>query len=220
MACNLTVRPGQNVWLLARTNRDAPSSEEVAESTAAFLIKVLGFASPVGSRGLFETMASPNGQRRYYIGAARPVEILTVQQSPITEGIPGAVYARREDCPEPELAFVAGKSSWYVLVAFDWRGDETVIPWPRRRVSWLGTVSTDDPSEPFDWLLLQASHVSAVPLHEDSSLAADVADAASEYWVSAKKEMKRLVKSSIPAVVVALGLGMGLALIWASKRAT
>lgn len=216
MACDLTVKPGQNVWLLARTNRDAPSSEDVAESTAAFLIRTLGAASPIASRGALETVASPKGERRYYIGAARPVEILSVSREPVA--VPGDTYARREDCPEPELAYVAGKSSWFVLVAFDWRADSTVIPWPRRRVSWLGTVSTDDPSEPFDWLLLQASHVSPTPLHDDSSLAADVADEVTDYWTSAKREMRRLVKSSIPAVVVALGIGMGLALVWASKR--
>ena len=219
MACALKVRPGQNVWLLARTNRDAPSAEDVGESTAAFLIKVLGVASPIGSRGLLETVSSVQGQRRYYIGAARPVEILAVQQTPITE-VPGETYMRREDCPEPELAFVAGKSSWYVLVAFDWRADEVTIPWPRRRVSWLGTVSTDDPAEPFDWLLLQAAYVSPTPAHADSSLAGDVADEVTDYWTAAKKEVVRLAKQSGSALIWFLGIGVGFALVVARKKAS
>jgi hypothetical protein len=217
MACKLTIRKGANVWLLARTNRDAPSPEDVVESTAAFLIKTLGFASPVGTRGVLETVVSPKGVRRYYIGAARPVEISAADR-PITD-LPGVVYARRENCPEPELAFVEGQSPWYVAVEFDWRGNDVEIPWPRRRVNWLGVPSDSDPSRPFDWLLLQANFVGAEAKHEDSSLIEDVIDEVTDYWRTAKKEVEKALDRNKTTLTIALVAGVALGVVYLARKA-
>lgn len=204
MACTLTVKRGHNVWLLARTNRDAPTPDEVTETTAAFLVKTLGKASPANTRGVFETVQSPAGNRRYYIGAARPVEIEAYKE-PFTEALPGETYARRENCPEPVISSVEGKDSWWVVVEFDWRANDVEIPWPRRRVEWLGlTHSDDEPERPFDWLLLQASHLPA-HVYDDSSLMEDVLTESSDRF---KKEARALAKT--------IGAAGSTVLLWAA----
>lgn len=195
MACKLTVKRGHNIWLLARTNRDAPSPSEVIETTAAFLIKVLGAASPVADRGAFETVQSPAGNRRYYIGAARPVEIEASEEPP-DQALPGEVLARREDCPEPYMATVEGSHVWHVWVEFDWRGNDVQIDWPRRRVNWFGIPSDDEPDRPFDWLLLQANFVPEAAT-EDSSLLHDVIAVASERFDEEADSLIESIKKGI-----------------------
>jgi hypothetical protein len=218
MACELTIRRGANVWLLARTDADSPTPEEVMETTAAYLVRTLGAASPGGTRSPFETVESPAvdpstpGVRRYYIGAARPVEI-TVSQTPVI-GLPGTPYARREDCPEPALATVEAERPWYCVVEFDWRAPSTKIPWPRRRVNWLGIPSDEGP---YHWLLLQANHVGDVQ-HDDSSLVKDVAAKTSEWWDDAvrvvKRELARVGQPLQFALIAGVALGV---LILAAK---
>lgn len=216
MTCKLTIRRGHNVWLLARTNADAPTPDEVVETTAAFLVKTLGYASPKSERSLFETMQSPLGKRRYYIGAARPVEIeaFGLNTYDPNEPLPGETYARREDCPEQFMAHVEGENVWYVLVDFDWRANAVEVNWPRRRVEWLGFVNSDDePERPFDWLLLQASHLPE-PEHDDSTLSADVATTASKWFGEQVEEVKKGMQKATKAITtVAMFMGGGLLLM-------
>lgn len=216
MACSLRIYPGHNVWLLARTNRDAPNEQEVVESTAAFLIRALGMASPLATRSPLEVVASPGGERRYYIGAARPVEVTAVSRERLAMPS-GEVVARREDCPEPYMSHVSGVDIWYVLVEFDWRSDAVDVPWPRRRVNWLGWASDDKPEEPFDWLLLEAVKQGDVK-HDDSSLMGDVKVVATEYWDAAKKEFRSLAEGAkLPMMVLLFGVGVAVAFMARNK---
>jgi len=219
-ACKLRIRPGANVWLLARTNDDSPTPEDVIETTAAYLVRTLGPASPLRTRSPFETVQSAGvdpstpGVRRFYIGAARPVE-MTISQRPVT-GLPGTVYATRADCPESWLGAVEGTHPWYIVVEFDWRASATVIPWPRTRSTWLELVGDEGPV--FHWLLLEARHVSDEPQHTDSSLLGDVVSSTSRWWDESVAAVKKELDKAHVRIGMALAAGVAVGVLFLAAR--
>jgi len=154
----LTIRPGRNVWLFGRTDRDAPSVATAAQTGAAYANRlltgetILPVSSPLG----------PDGVQRYYLGAARPVDVTASTTRPAlpppTEEAKaaGRWLWRQEEQPEPYA--VEATQPWYVVVDFDWRGPTTEVDvWPHRAVNFFGLPT--ERSTQLDWLLLEARHL-------------------------------------------------------------
>jgi hypothetical protein len=152
------LKTGRNVWLLARTDRDGVGAEDVVVTGAAFLMRVLGAASPISTRGLFEVAPSPRDTElkgalavgRYVIAGGRPVEIRSWRARP---SLGGEKLGNVQDCVPPK--FVKAVEPWFVTVDFDWRPPNVDIKWPRRKVNAFGLVDTDADFDN-DWLLLEA----------------------------------------------------------------
>lgn len=163
----VSILPGRNVWLLARTDRDGPSPDTAILTAAAWLNRLfpdtgLPAPPPASPKG-------PAGASRYYLGKARPVDISASQTRPtLPKGLRGWSVA---DLP-PEYGVDAVKP-WYVLVDFDWRGQPFDLDvWPVRTVGTFGWVSSD-PTLKADWLLLDARHVSETPSRQDGDWTGD-----------------------------------------------
>lgn len=204
---HLTIKRGRNAWLLARTDRDAPTRDDVIQSAGAVLKRFLGNASPLATRSIFEVVASPKGaddEGRFVIGAARPVNV-TAQHGERPE-LPGETTDRFEDCSTVRI--VAGQVPWWVVVQFDWRAPDARIPWPRRSVNALGIVTDDDTA--LDWLLVQAAHEGEAA-EPDTTLGGEVADEVKEGAKKAAAVLKPL------AWILAGAAGVTLVVIVASK---
>lgn len=154
----LTIRPGRNVWLFARTDRDGPSADTAAQTGAAFANRVLTGETllPISSPG-----GPPGGVQRYYLGHARPLDVVALQERPPLPAPPPETTTalalswrwRHEEQPRPFA--IKADVPWYVVVDFDWRGPVTEIdPWPTRAVGPLGIPVERDTE--LDWLLLEA----------------------------------------------------------------
>ena len=193
---SLTIAKGRNLWLLARTDRDAPDPGFALQSAGAFLAKVLGPASPLGERSLFEVVQSPDATdqtAKFFIGAARPVTV--------TEGqhLAGAPIASWNDCDQ---AFAMRAQTPIVLTAdFDWRAPNALVPWPRRTVNSFG-VAVDEPSN-LDWLLLQANDAGQSN-RPDGSLGGDVAGAVKQAASSAVNSALTLAAIVAGGLVIAI----------------
>jgi hypothetical protein len=196
-ACpSVPIVPGHNSWLLARTDRDAPSHEDVIQTAGAVLHRFLGNASPVGQRGVFDVLSSPQsnpGEGRFIIGAARPAVVraarvtdpsLALKEMPRLLGTQLANYMQCGTHPT-----ITAQLPWYVVVSFDWRGPAVRIPWPRRAVNWAGLPSHDQPHGN-DWLLVAATHQGA-PREPDTSLAGEVGDYVGDGAKSAATTLQR-----------------------------
>lgn len=197
---------GNNRWVLARTDRDAPTLDDVLESSGAFLGRVLGQASPFGQRNIFEHLPAPGGpklpenEERFVIGAARPVLVRAEQPETASEALDlvrpeGNLIARHSDCPT--LRTVRAERPWIVAVDFDWRGQSTTAPWPRHGVNAFG-LPTDDPND-LDWLLLGASHT-GLAKSKDTTLMREVSD-------ETAKQIKRAASASLKYLAGAAVVG-------------
>jgi len=186
----VTIQPGRNIWLLARTDRDAASKDTVLKTTGAVLKRFLGQNSPPGTRSIFETMRSPQASghdARFVIGAARPVLVDAFQASApekALEEMPTIPREERTDRFEqcPVLRTVAAQRPWFVLVEFDWRGKRISIDWPRRAVGTFG-IPFDSQNEN-DWLLLAAGF-RGPPEEDETDLLDEVTDDTREKIVNA-----------------------------------
>lgn len=177
----VTIKPGRNVWVLARTDRDGASLPDVLQTAGGVLKRFLGQASPVGTRSIFNQLQSPKDDphgARFVIGAARPVLVDAFQAtSPDTANQQQPTLAPEVrsdyfvDCPV--FRTIAAERPWFVTVEFDWRAPTTVADWPRRAVNFLGIpVDTD---QGLDWLLLAAGHEGEAQ-EPDTSLSGEVLD--------------------------------------------
>lgn len=172
----LAVYPGRNVWLWARTDRDAPSADDVIRSAGAMMVRTLPLGVPV------LPPASPDAPTkaasRYYVGPARPMDI-TPTQADVRSTLPAAFTARWTWEAQPEPMAVRAERTWYALVDFDWRGSTVTLDrWPRRAIDVFG-FEVDRP-QALDWLLIDARHVSAEPARPDSSLTQQITNAATD----------------------------------------
>lgn len=160
----LEIRPGRNVWVFGRTDKDAPSSNAVILNACQLMAHVLPDVLPG-----FAPFPSPRGPAegsRYYLGAARPLDISATQVRPARprglanwDWIPG------------EFA-LAAERPWFATCDFDWRGPTfTVDPWPHRKTNFLG-LEINDPLA-LDWLLLHAAHMGPAT-RTDSDFTGDV----------------------------------------------
>jgi len=204
----VTIKAGRNAWLFARTDRDAVDRADAIQTGGALLKRVLGNASPLGSRSIFEVVQSPKGPAdvgRFIIGAARPVLITATQDDRPVLPL-GDLIGRHEDCEA--FRNVVAKRVWWVSVEFDWRGPDTVIDWPHRAVNVLGFES-DDPLAR-DWLLVEARHIGAA-VEPDTSLGGEVAEEAGEVAEAAAKAALGAGK------LLLFGAGAALALFLLSK---
>lgn len=167
----LELRPGRNVWVWARTDRDAPSADDAIRSCVSVMSRILpdvvpGVVPPPSPR-------SPASFSRYFLGAARPLDVSASQTRPTSP--PGHTWDRNQ---LPELYAVAAERPWWVVADFDWRGPTySVTDWPRRKVNALG-VNVDDPLR-LDWLLMTATHTGDAT-RPDGDWLDDVADTASD----------------------------------------
>lgn len=216
----VTIQPGRNLWVFARTDRDAASKDTVLKTTGAVLKRFLGRNSPPGTRSIFETMRSPKDSghdARFVIGAARPVLVDAFQASSPAAAvkemptIPRDVRTDRfEQCPV--LRTVQAQRPWFVVVEFDWRGKRISIPWPRRAVGALG-IPFDTQNEN-DWLLLAAGFRG--PPEEDE---ADVLDELTDDTVDQILEGAEKAAKTVAPIALTLGLiaGGGLLVYFLAK---
>lgn len=168
----VSVLPGRNVWLLARTDRDGPSPDGAVLTAAAWLNRLLPSATPA------PPPSSPNGPEgvsRYYMGDLRPLDLAahrTAEPPPIPKGDQSWNV---NDQPGPY--HVKADIPWWVVADFDWRGPiKTFEKWPTRSVGTFGWAS-DEASLTADWLLVKAVHVGP-PSRDDSSTTKEYGKAA------------------------------------------
>lgn len=208
----VTIRPGRNVWLLARTDRDAADLEGVLTTTGGVLKRFLGRASPSGTRSIFEVLQSPKDDphmARFVIGAARPVLVDAVQASSPEQAIkdqPIIPSANRTDyfteCPV--VRTIAAQRPWFVCVEFDWRGQTTRIAWPRRAVNFLGIPF--DTQHGNDWLLISAGHLGKAK-ESDTDLMDEVSDETADAIAAAADKVAKTAGPILFGLAVAAGVG-------------
>lgn len=208
----VTISPGRNVWVLARTDRDAADLEDVLQTTGGVLKRFLGKASPSGTRSIFEVLQSPKDdphQARFVIGAARPVLADAFQaSSPLAalEEQPKIPEGERTDyfaqCPTPRS--IAAQRPWFVTVEFDWRGKTTRIDWPRRAINFLGIPHDTDHGN--DWLLIAAGHQGHAQ-ESDTDLLSEVSDETAAQIQGAAKKVARAAAPVLLGVAVTAGVG-------------
>ena len=208
MVCQVTIKPGRNAWLLARTDRDAPTQLDVIQTAAAYMSRVIGQRSP-------EEIVS-TGPSRFIIGAARPVLIEGVQTPVDGSGldsrpsIEGERLQRHLDCVEPYT--ITADRVWWVTVRFDWRGPTVKRDWPARGVNWLG-IPHRGPGG-LDWLLVQANWVG--PAQEtDTTWGGEVGEQVGE---GLRKAGAAVSSAIAPAGALLVGAGLLLAVVLVSRR--
>jgi hypothetical protein len=216
MACDndsIPVLRGHNRWVLARTDRDAPEAEEVRETAGAFLSRALGRASPSGTRSIFEALSPPGSDAsRYVIGAARPVDVRAAQPETTDEALrlampEGRLLGRHTDCEVTRT--VAAQKPWMVVVDFDWRAPDVLVPWPRRRVNDLGFPVEAD--HELDWLLLAASYTGEARTR-DTTLFREMSK-------GAKRQVQQALRGGLWVIPVAIGVvGGGMAIHYALTK--
>lgn len=143
----MNIEPGRNVWVWSRTDRDAPTAEQVLDSAASVMARALRETPTIISATL------PGGVKRYALNAARPMDIAQAPARPSPLPTPREFRQSVED--EPQAFAVRATNPLFVVVDFDWRGPRTETDeWPRRAVDSFG-FPVDRPME-LDWLLLDA----------------------------------------------------------------
>lgn len=168
----VTIKPGHNVWVLARTDRDAPSPEQARESAAGFLDYYLGDGGVITP---FESPLGPDDVSRYYIGAARPIEFRASLQRPAIAGGNRQVYT-----DQPGVFAIRATQPWYIVAEFDWRGPETTVDWPHQAKAHSNVPLPDSDRVKLDWLLLESRHQSPQAKWPDSSVSSDYGTAAGD----------------------------------------
>ena len=175
----LELRPGRNVWVWARTDRDAPSADDVIRSCVSVMSRLLpdvvpGVVPPPSPRG-------PAGASRYFLGAARPMDVSASQTRP---AVPRGL-ASWSHTDQPQLYAVAAERPWWAVVDLDWRGPTfTVDPWPTRKVNALG-LAIEDPLR-LDWLLMHAAHLGPAS-RPDGDWTGDVVDTTTDAATTAAR---------------------------------
>lgn len=207
----VTIRPGRNIWVLARTDRDGADLAGVLDTAGGVLKRFLGQNSPAGTRSVFEVLQSPKDdphQARFVIGAARPVLVDAVQADSPEHALATQPQLGEEqtdyftDCPT--FRTIAAQRPWYVTVAFDWRAPKISIPWPRRFVNFLGVPFDVDQGN--DWLLIAAGFQGEAK-ESDTSLLGELSDETRETIVSAAKKAGSIVKPVLIGLSLAAGVG-------------
>lgn len=158
----IAVVPGEQIWRLVRTDRDAASAAEVEETVGPAMAFFLGPAQP-GASGSKIAAAIQTDPREWRIGAARPVQVVAIERfkqgqiaMPAGAALPaaerGGKLADRFDADG--LPTVQGALPWVVVVRFWWRGVASDLPFPALRVSPLGVRSREVVDT--DWYLDEA----------------------------------------------------------------
>lgn len=215
----VTIAHGRNRWTLVRTNRDAPTVDEVIQTTGAVLRRFLGNASPLATRGFFEVIQDPHTPGvlgSFIIGAARPVDIVYVSQDPPTREMQslGGILGRSQDCKKVRL--VKSNNPWFVVVDFDWRGEAVQIPWPARAVDIFG--DQQEQTHSLDWLLAEARLLSPKTQKPDTTLAAEFSSEAKRLAKEAAAFIDRNLKPDPGNFVIVAGIATALLLAYGYAR--
>lgn len=159
----LAIKPGRNVWVLGRTDRDAPSAADAQQTAGAWLSRLFGEPTLPPGQDI------EGGATRYSLGSARPLDVSASQTRP---ALPAGKQTWTWEADQPEPLALNAERPWYVLADFDWRGPTRRLEeWPRRAVNQWG-IPTDDP-QALDWLLLEARWIGE-PTRRDSTWTGDV----------------------------------------------
>jgi len=197
----LAIRPGRNIWVLGRTDRDAPDTASAIETAAALLARVLSpqegntFAPGVGVPG------GPDGAVRYCFGPARPCDLNASQTRPM---LPPSQEHWTFEADQPDALALNAEHPWYVLADFDWRGPTRVFEeWPQRAIDPFG-IPIDLPHS-LDWLLLEARTFGPATRPDRCST-----------WGDAFKE--RVVDPVVPPLVFGSSALLLLAALWLLRK--
>lgn len=206
------------MWFLSRSDADAADESDVIDSLGEFLAQVLGPASPIESRGMFEVLQLPGEGHRWAIGAANPVTLESIEQPDTPEdafALPrpsGEQLGSFEECET--LRTLDAQAPWYMTISFDWRAPDTQIEWPRRATT-AGIPHTAD--EDLEWLLISAAFQGTAQ-KPPTSMAGAVADAASEQADKVIESAKRAFSGWGTALAVGLGLATAIGIAVAIQK--
>jgi hypothetical protein len=210
----LLIRPGRNLWLLARTDKDAPTPADVVDTAGAFLLRALGRASPSGfdaTEIIKDPEPPPGALAAWYIGAARPALVVYVGQQYPQNFREGQRLGRSMECDAVRL--VQADRPWYLLVEFDWRGPETWASWPASKVSSLGIRSQDTRRTDLDWLAVEAFYQGPAEL-PDSTLGEQVGDYVEEKADKAIEAVGDLASKGSKTILIAAGVAVAVLLAY------
>jgi hypothetical protein len=199
----LQLVPGVQRWLIARTDRDGASSEEIADMLSGFLQwsfrdLVVGDQPGASPEELWTT-----ADHEWRVSAARPIRLLESPRQTEPDIGQGRVIAAREQLED--LPLVNAARPWFIFIEIWWRGPPATIAWPCLTVGTFGHRSRDYSEA--DWLLLR----SVLPV-------AEIADPGDATWSEAQAEriddvvdaVKNSTVSAVKAVLIALGFGAAL----------
>lgn len=169
----LILRPGVQRWLIARTDRDGASADQIADWVAGFTqysFRTISGDQPGSSP---EELIS-TGEHQWRVSSARPVTITVLPHQDTPIGLNGATLIQsREQLDElPVLARQTSKP-WYLELEIWWRGPQANIAWPCLAVNAFGLRSHDYQNA--DWLLMASWVPTTIP-----------ADPGGESWAEAE----------------------------------
>jgi hypothetical protein len=123
----VTIKPGENVWIFERTSVDGKSDEYIANSVGGYMMNWL---KSVQSASIWQIITT----RKYTwrIGNARPtVTGLPSHDRPEVWNDVGEMLCDKQSVDPVVVPTVIGiVNQWYVTVRFWWRGVECSVPYP------------------------------------------------------------------------------------------
>lgn len=204
----LLIKPGRNRWIVVRTDRDGVDVPDMVQTLGAFLLRVLGRASPQGMEAhqvLQDPDPPPGALAAWYIGAARPVVLFDLPSQKYPVGASGGKRLGRSiECKAVRL--VKADNPWHFVVEFDWRGPSTWAPWPASHVSNFGIRSQDTRRTDLDWLVTEAYHLSDQPQAPDSSLGREITKYGKKKAEEAGKAIKEIATAGVSTGLVVAGV--------------
>jgi hypothetical protein len=202
----LILRPGCQRWLIARTDRDGASADQIADWVAGFTqysFRTISGDQPGSSP---EELIS-TGEHQWRVSSARPVAITVLPHQDTPIGLNGATLIQgREQLDElPVLARETSKP-WYLELEIWWRGPQATIAWPCLAVNAMGQRSHDYANA--DWLLMASWVPKAIPADPgEESWSEATEENVTEALEEAKEDVKKALSyGAIVAGVVAVAL--------------
>jgi hypothetical protein len=120
----LQMKPGENLWVLARSNDDLAEVSRVEREAVALLRATW---SAVSSPWPWEPLVS-TGPSEWRLGLARPVRLeVSAVREPVLPA--GQELAARVRFPDDGLPSLTAPPVW-VLCRIWWRGGPVAVPWP------------------------------------------------------------------------------------------
>lgn len=202
MKVQIPVVPGEQVWLLVRTDRDGVSASEIVDMAGPAMLRFLRPAH--GTAEPWEIISTGTGE--YRIGPARPIKIEAVTKER-PELPAGRLLADRQTAFPDIIPTVRATLPWWVLVRFWWRAPASSTDFPALRVDWLGGRHYELAGA--DWLLDRAVQI---PPEQASP------DPGEESWGEVQwRRTENLVKVG-GASLFGLGLLAAAGYLWVTRR--
>lgn len=156
----------QNVWVLARSNDDGLTKNEITESLYQ------AFAYWFGS---VDSVAAFEDRARF--GDADSLKVVS-----ITEALPsiGKIAKRKETLPSPPT--ISGNKIVYAKVSFDYRGSADSMAWPCFTSIWGGKIQGTCPNS-CDWALQATEEPTKAvePERSDGDVLGDLGDKMTDF---------------------------------------